>query len=744
MYQGAMKTAGGAFLRDTIGNAAYHANEGYRKFAAKNNLATFKSKIPIVGGILGAGVRGFDRSFQNLLHKGANQEFIKGVKGYEKTKQEKLQRQALLGEVKREEEQLANYEKKAAIASRKEKAALREQKEKEADRKNGETGDEDDDKYWGRQALRDLKIRKENGEWEKDEETRKRIGIAKNEDLLKEFVDKDGKTKKRALTAEELAAKYGDAIKLKDKDGKVIETDDELKTRLKGQLADGLGRKRRLNSKGEYVAEDVYDYDERIDKMAYLDGTEGSFRDARADAESIFATFTNDFIKRKYEEHPEKIVELAKWAPYDKFKQINDDKSIRRDLRDDMATARWGKYAQEVAEVQMAVKRGEIVEFGEEYHRRMLGPYQYMQNNMKSGTEFEDFLRSTGTVEVTDEDGKKKQMKFEDLRNMRAMQHAFSSTTFVKMKDAKIFGTTEQRNMNTHKRKNITNDRDEWAAIELAYGHQDNEWAVPNIGGTTNYNAAQRARNTVKEQVKVLSKVAGNWDDKGKYVSGGSPIKTEREKAKKRLDFLEKLAEERAAVDADFAAAGANDQKSRDDYIRAEKTKLKQLQISANMDEAERAQKIAERKAYEENATTLQKMVYRQVEIEGGFDAEDPSGIPGWQKGKSEQEAAGILGKREVVSPPIVASLDVDRFQSLYMAGHDKVEKDLMWNMMMIYGKPEVVEQILTNQQLRQMVSVPAENTQLRKAIDAERQRVWGQTLNDVGAGPIRPPGVTP
>jgi hypothetical protein len=723
MYQGAMKTAGGTFLRDTLGNAAYHANEGYRKFAAKNNLATFQSKIPFLGGA----VRGFDRSFQNLLHKGANQEFVKGVKGYEKTKQEKLQRQALLGEVKREEEQLADYEKKAARANAKEKAAQKQQKEKEADRKNGETGADNDDKYWGRQALRDLKIRKANGEWESDDETRKRIGIARNEDLLTDHIGKDGKPtgKKRALNAEELAAKYGDAIKLKDKDGNIIETDAELKTRLKSQLADGLGRKRRVSNKGNYVAEDVYDYDERIDKMKDLEGDDGiSFRDARADAESIFATFTNDFIKRKYEEDPEKIVDLAKWAPYDKFKQINDDKSVRRDLRDKMASARWGKYAQEVAEVQAAVDRGEIVEFGEEYQKRMLGPYQYMQNNMKSGTEFEDFLRSSGAVEITDKSGTKKQVKFEDLRNMRAMQHAFSSTTFVKMKDSKIFGTTEQRNMNTNKRKNITNDRDEWAAIELAYGHQDNEWAVPNIGGTTNYNAAQRARNTVKEQIKALRGVTSN----------PNAIASERAKAEERIKFLEKLAQEKAAVDADFAAAGANDQKSRDDYIRAEKSRLRALQVSANMDDAERERREAELAAYRANANTLQQMIDRQVQLEGGYDAEDPSGIPGWQKGKSEQEAAGILGKREVVSPPIVASLDVDRFQSLYMAGHDKVEKDLMWNMMMIYGKPEVVEQILTNQQLRQMVSVPAEDTQLRKAIDAERQRVWGTTLADVGA----------
>lgn len=732
---GAYKTAGGIVLRDTVGRQLHHWDEGYRKFAAKHNLANFQGgkKIPLIGGLVNGMIRGTvagaDRALQTALHKGGNAEFVKGVAGFEKTKQAKLQRESLLGEVKREEEQLENYRKKAERANEKEKAALEQQKDRDA--KKGETGADDDDKYWGRQALRDLKIRKKNGEWESDEETRRRIGIGSNEELLKEVVGKDGKKRKQALSADELAAKYGDKIKLKDADGN-LESDAELKARLKGQLADGLGRKRRINSKGEYVAEDVYDYDERIDKMKDLEGDDGlSFRDARADAESIFSTFTHDFIKRKYEEDPESIVPLAKWAPYDKFKQINDDKSIRRDLRDNMASARWGKYAQEVAEVQAAVDRGEIVEFGEEYQKRMLGPYQYMQNNMKSGTEFEDFLRSTGGIEVTDKSGSKKQVKFEDLRNMRAMQHAFSSTTFVKMKDAKIFGTTEQRNMNTNKRKNITNDRDEWAAIELAYGHQDNEWAVPNIGGTTNYNAAQRARNTVKEQIKVLSGVASN----------PNAIASEREAAQKRIDFLNKLSREQAAVESSWSSARfadgtavGNDRASRDRYIREEKQKLRSFQISANMDETERAQKIADLETYRENASDLQKMIDRQIELEGGYDAENPSGVPGWQKGKSEQEAAGILGKREVVSPPIVASLDVDRFQSLYMAGHDKVEKDLMWNMMMIYGKPEVVEQILTNQQLRQMVSVPAKGTQLRNAIDAERKRVWNRDLEQEGA----------
>lgn len=726
---GAYKTVGGIVLRDTAGQALYHMNEGYRKFAAKNNLATFDKakKIPLVGGLINAAVRGSDNTIQNLLHKGANQEFVKGVKGYEKTRQEKQARQALLGEVKREEEQLASYGKKSQLAEDKEKAALEQQKQKEVDRAAGETGEDNDDKYWGRQALRDLKIRKKDGTWETDQETRDRLGIKNNEELLKDHLDKKGKStgKKVAKTIEDLVRERGDKMRQKKADGS-METDAEITARLKAEQNEGLGRKRRVSNKGKYVNEDVYDYDERIDKMKKLGAVENdniSYREARSDAEAIFATFTNDFIKRKYEEDPEGIVALAKWAPYDKFKQINEDKSIRRDLRDKMASNRWGKYAKEVAEIQAAVDSGEIVEFGEEYQRRMLGPYQYMQNNMKTGAEYEDFMRSTGAVEITDANGQKKTVKFEELRNSRAMQHAFSSSKFVDMKDAKIFGTTEQRNMNTNKRKNITNDRDEWAAIEMALGHRDNEWAVVNAGGTTNYNAAQRGENTIKEQLDAMDKVLGV----GKYAGRGSKIQSEIDTARKRKAELELIQKGEAAAGISRFATP----KERDDYIRETKKKFRaEYTVSSSTPPEERAQKEAAVRALKESGDPLDKLLVRQIELEGGFDAEDPSGIAGWQKGKNEKEAAGILGKREVVSPPIVASLDVDRFQSIYMAGHDKVEKDLMWNMMLIYGKKEVVQQILSNEHLRQMVSLP--DGELRKTISEERERVHGETIDDL------------
>lgn len=737
-YTGLLKTGAGIALRDTVGAQAFKWNEAYRKFAAKNDLAGNKNAL----------VRAGDRALQDLLHKGATREYAKGVKGYEKTREERRGREALLGEVKREEEQDKQYD--AADKEAQKKRDVFDKEAKDGERKMVDDGKggkrlETEEEFWARQALRDQKIKVKDADgserWEKDSETLARLGLKDAKELLT-----TEKGKVRAMNAKELADKFGDRarLKIKNEDGtERKETDAEMQERL----AKGLGRKRRISKKGNAVEEGEYNYQERLDKMKDLHG-DVSFRDARAKAGAIFATFTNDFVKRRYEENPESVVKYARWAPYDKFKQIADDKSIRRDLRDKMAEERWGRYAAQVAGIQKDVDDGKIVEFGEEYQRRMIIPYQYMQNNMKTGTEQEDFMRSTGVIRG--EDGKPvmgkdgQPMKFEDLRKTRAMQQAFSSTKFVDIKDSKIFDPTEQRNMNSDKRKGLTNMRDEWAAIQIAKGYGENKFRVPNVEGTTEYDARARGIKAVQEQMSALQKVVDN-----------SPLESERVAANRHLKTLKAIAAGQEAIDAELIQAGVAtnadgsiNEDARDKFLVERKKALKQAVQSQNFqdpnDENDRSayldSQIASAKAAGKPAfENLDRILDREILIEGGYDDKNPNaaGIPEWYKGKNSVKELGVLGKREAVTPPLIYGLDVANFEAIYNSGFDKVEKDLFWQNMLVYGNPAVVRNIMNTPDLRKLVSVPDPSTEEFKEINKERIRNFGEgspgaDLNDI------------
>jgi hypothetical protein len=516
---------------------------------------------------------------------------------------------------------------------------------------------------------------------------------------------------KRKLTAEELVARFPSVL-------------DATKTKnvseLAKRMAEGFGRKGGLGD--DTAPETLWGVHERLDSAT-------GYRAAREQSDAIFAQFSDpDFVERERQKNPEVFVHLASTLPWDRFKDVLGNQKVPRDLKLRMWQKRAGDYARRIAEAERKVKAGQILEKGDEYNFLILKPYMHAAKNI-SHDEFEEMISVEAVV--TDANGNPyrkrdvlsdkvlvpgeadKPLTFEDLRKTVALWQGSLSGAFVDIKKKKLFGYTERRNLGQRKRKPLTEMRDKWTAIQIVFGNEKDTDVLPVVAGTVDYNAPNASKKWIEEEINSMELIIG--------TPKKPSMATAKEKAiaEKRLRFAKLLQKGVNALGEDWLKMSQED---RDAAIYKAKQKLK----TPLEDPSPSLEKLRDARAnlITTDPPNLYYLVNELIQLEGGYpeQANDPSGIPDWYRGKSDDEAANIMGKRERWAPPMIYGLSTAKFVAL-LEGQDESEQRALWEQVLIRGSRALIDNVVSNENIMNIVGWP--DTERLEKINYERHRLY-------------------
>jgi hypothetical protein len=691
---------GGALIaRNTLGRGAERFGYRFDDWVAKNSEKRWMKPLLALG---------VDQYAKAGLDKLADKKFggytdsqgkkVEGFKGYETKKKEREAREVHLDELRKKGERDKELNALRAEDDKKQKELEDEQAEGDKRKLLARKGDinprtgkpflrdrwETAKEFWERQNLRDNKIRDPlTGKLETDEETAKRI------------------------------REKGVTIMVKDKLTGIErrETNDELKERL----ANGLGLKK--DEKGG-----LWGYYERLERTL---GT----REVRGDAQGIVDVFSMDDIKRDYRKNPKNLLKYAHLLSWDQFKAVQNDPSVRHDIKDQM----WGKrsktFVDMIRAVQDDVENGRLIEGSDEYNARVLVPYNWMGKYMPHD-EFKALMKAdhigTGPGALS---GK-------DLRKMKAFWLGSLSTTAVQIKNEKLLSTTEQRATGSLKRSPFTDARDEYSLALLALGFEGNAAFLPEVGGTVDYSSTKRAGDRAKGILDSTNPLIDLYEKYQREDNDGerSGISTQTyELAKRQKRFVE------------MALQGA------DGFILPDGRKLSDIKPANNTREARkkadlermRVLKVAKDKYNEEirklnDPTDLaareriiaQDPLYvlfdKMRQVEGGYNPNrDESGTPGWHGGKNEFEARGLLGKREDHTISNAFGIRSGKRLQALLEGSDDSEKIALWENILMHGDDKLIQNAITNPNIQDQIQWP--NPGRLKEINEVRQEWYGK-----------------
>lgn len=577
---------------------------------------------------------------------------------------------------------------------------------------------ERDSIYYGRQRLIsimivniDPKTRRLVG-GESYRQAMDRIGATKYSDFV--ALDAEGNFDHQ-LDAQELYAKFGD---------RVLRPFTDPETGLpsgRNETVEELQRSIDKRGLGIDAKSDNWDALQKREKVLGLQG-------ARIELTGIYAKVDDiEFYIREYERDHETILSLST-APWEIFKKIIENGKIDRESKIKMWQIRVGDYLRDIAEIQAKVDSGEIAEFGPEYNRLKLAPYQTQTKRLKS--ELIEMTKwnipipgytklSTRTSDASVVVGRGtggEILTSEDLRHTVALWQASSSTAFAEGKST--FGDDEGRALGTWKRKPVVQLRDQWAGIQIILGEEGNENSLPMTGATTDYRSINRALDWAQNEKNEMQKI----------LKSTKSTPEEKASAEDRLELAEMVLQGIKALPEFLGPDGkVLSQEARDKKIRAVKNELRQLTAGA-MSKYEL--EVAEQKRREliKTGGRLYYLINKLILIEGGYaeNEHDPTGIPGYHEGKNAgKEIVGILHRRDLVSPPIVYGLPIENLVALLESGHDPVEKKALWESVLMRRERSFIDQCIVNDNIARAAGWP--NSVRLQQIQRERDRYFPQ-----------------
>ncbi|MES2134744.1 MAG: hypothetical protein V4449_00685 [Patescibacteria group bacterium] len=705
-YIGLTSWIGAVAARNTVGRVAERATYKFDEYIAKETrLGKFLMRT------------GADRVIKaQVLDKLADKKFgaytdadgkkHEGFKGYETVKKEREAREIAIDEIKKDEERKKELADKRPALEKAQRNFQREfndgfkpktLKKGEIDPTTGQKLSKDrvetQDEFWNRQALRDHKIRKENGEMETDEEVLARTGLQK-------VKDKNGKMRWENL--QELRARGGldkAKIMVKDKDTGLdrLENDDEITLRIK----QGVGKKKKgVNGAAADESNGDWGYYERLDNHF-------KSRELRGEAQSIVDVFSPEFLKREYRKDPKSLLQYSTLLSTPQFKALQDDHSIRHDIKDAMWGLRTGEFVGMIKDINKDVEDGKLIRGSEEYGRRILVPYNY-QSKYLPNDELKALIKAdhigTGHDALTGA----------QLRAMPELWLGTSSTAAIEIKRDKLLSSTEQRKAGSMKRSPMTDMRDEYSLALLALGLGKNKNMVPEVGGTVEYDGVERGykRRTslMADRQKTIDLYEGAERAYGDGELSGVTVSTYKI-AKRDRDFAE------ATLNKNLTLTSPDGKKTELSSIKNEAQRMRAIRDARKEYDKKIAAALVGKKTPQEKAEAIRGVVGsdplniifdRMKMIEGGYDPNDPTGIPGWHDGKNDFEM-GLLGKREAHTISTVFGVkDADRLTALF-SGQDKAEKTAVWENMLMHGDDTFIANALTNPDIKKQFGWPNE-----------------------------------
>lgn len=516
--------------------------------------------------------------------------------------------------------------------------------------------------------------------------------------------------KKRTLKKDELE----DLLNLERRDKGLSDKGKENDGAFRGRQvtrANQLGKTFAYDAaKDKWIEEDTSAYSERLDTHSDI-----KYRDARAERDRVMGDFSDEFFAREYDKDPESIVRYAQSLSGDKWLKIAEDKSIREDIRNKMWVARRGAWANELLTIHEKAQSGEWPPGSPEYENAKLKAYNWQTKNV-GNKELAAMIQSNAVIK-TYPDGK--EVRFKDLLGegyRDVFWNATSSTGYAEIQKAGILATSAKREAAKSKRSSIDAIRDKEAAFHYAAGFSgDNDW-LPNEAGTVQYDAETRAIKAAQSMVKKSSSIISRYETSENHggVSEAAYVKAVEDK---RLGEMLSAGPEKSpfasAIQARLPRTDADRDKTRMEI--AEK-----IAAVTNEDPSVVAKSITDGRV----DSYLKGQVMKEYEDKYRNNPNDPSldedqrfflqqkqanedAANAWFPGKNVDEAQAILNKRNWWSTAVARGMTVDQLRSV--DGQDSAERNKLWENVLMYGKEALVDEYMTNANVRQMFQWPSE-----------------------------------
>ncbi len=724
---------GGAFAgRNIVGRGAEWAGYKYRDFAGSHEKF-FTHPL----------ISGFDRNIKSGLDKLQGTKFgtytdLQGkkveFKDYGAVKKEREAREIELGEINKEQEQKKNLRGRLNIGqqmalgkllAKAKTQGLNASEQKRFDTLIGKLTPAAQTRF------DDLRKKEDEGTLTKEEENELK--------KLERKSNRAGMLGKLAKADERREHEIESAKRQIGADGK-LESWAAFWTRQRARdtQQEGLGLQQLRDKNGKLIQgkaglEDLDAYRERLDKMKIGDRFNGykvekdaiTNREARGEIENIFSTLPDGFVQSEYHRNPKSLLGIAEALPEDKWLEIVRDKSVRRDIKNQMWKSRRGQWAQMVKDVRDEVNAGKLREGSAEYKRRMLIPYNYASRYI-GNEEFKEMIMSNAAFA---DDG----TRFEDLKSKKYIKELWNgspSRSYMAVKSARILGRTAARDASSAKRTSMDQirDRQHGAFVTMGFdgGPNGDKDFLPYIDGEVNLHAEERALAAagaaLKEADTFLEKNTRVGADGKRMITG----------AVDEEDVAGAIKEKRYAQ---MVLDAKNDQKKNplngriEQYVTSATGQSRLAALIGNgMPRALAEKKVRSEGRFEamrEARDQYEKSMRRITSIEDVAQQdkamsdflEDSSmflmhelveselGAKDWYRGKSPKEVEDILNKRSWWSTG--TSFGIDAKQLSALAEQDGNERNAFFEKFLMRGDDSLLLNYAGNEHLKGIFSWP-------------------------------------
>lgn len=515
------------------------------------------------------------------------------------------------------------------------------------------------------------------------------------------------------------------------------------------QLARGSMGRATEKKDGKWVAEQEFGYEDRLNSSETVD-----MRRAKADLNAIMAEFSPDFFAKEYDKDPKSIRKYASMLSAQEWLKIAEDKNIREDVRNEMWKARRGEWAQKVVTLQDMLTSGRYTEDSPEYQEQRLNLFNWQQKNFPNG-ELIKILQSNAVL-ATNANGEEirgKDLIREGYRD--TLLNSVSSTAFAELQSSGVLGTNAKREAAKAKRKAVDDIRDlEVAFHQVAGLDGDNDW-VTNEAGTVNYDGGMRAQKAAQALLKRSEEAIKNYEDTpdrggvsddtyiqavnnrrlakmlltppDKGVFANAINKRKADDATRGIDAVKEDIAKRMLgyVDATGAPAMTVDQNGNKVPVEQDPAALQRTiqQITErNVDSYQKVQalKNLEERRAEEKLRQQNDPTYTDPELDALGDddlrfaldakAANEKASLDWFEGKNLDEAKAILNKRNWWSSATARGMTLEKLYAV--VGQDGSEIGRLSENILMFGSDELIEQCMTNPQLKDVFRSPPKERQ--------------------------------
>jgi hypothetical protein len=434
--------------------------------------------------------------------------------------------------------------------------------------------------------------------------------------------------------------------------------------------------------------------------------------------------------------------------------KIAEDKNIREDVRNEMWKARRGEWAQKVVTLQDMLTSGRYTEDSPEYQEARLNLFNWQQKNFPNG-ELIKILQSNAVL-ATNANGEEirgKDLIREGYRN--TLLNSVSSTAFAELQSSGVLGTNAKREAAKAKRKAVDDIRDLEVAFHQVAGLEgDNDW-VTNEAGTVNYDGGMRAQKAAQallkrseEAIKIyedtpdrggisddtyiqavnnrrLAKMLLTPPDKGVFADAIS--KRKAVDATRGIDAVKDDIAKRILgyVDAKGNPVMTTDRNGNKVPVEQDPAALQRTvqQITErNVDSYQKVQalKDLEERRAEERIRQQNDPTYKDPELDALGDedlrfaldakAANEKASLDWFEGKNLDEAKAILNKRNWWSSATARGMTLEKLYAV--VGQDGSEIGRLSENILMFGSDELIEQCMTNPQLKDVFRSPPKERQ--------------------------------